>query len=603
MIYKALKKAKTMLYDKRILDKKNSFETYANQSSDNTNIINGLLKNIQYVSNDNIKVQNEVYRDTEFFDTFAEKGKTVFNLIEENFTLEGTKTVGKDILNCPSDNIELLQKRQGILKNITGIDTNPDTHKDFEQLKKTENDILWLFSLKEKNLEDLLNIVYFKYLPTLNDSSHTLTAYNFYRIVMSPIFGIFTPIIFYIIPFFIVILKFKIKISFTNYVRFLVNSLMSSFGTNSKLQWIHKVSMILSAFFYFQGIFNSIELSRTLQKINSHIIEKFNGVVTFLKCSQNIISKYWTKDIVGSFIESKNIINDEEEFKYIDNLTKIEFSLLKNFGKQLTDYKNVNKDIIQSVLYKIYVLDFLRGTLKFKNSQNMCFTEFTISDTPIINIQGIRHPNIDQDVVIKNDFIYNGKNIIITGPNAGGKSTFIKSLLINLLLSETVTISAADTCTLTPFNEISSQINVPDTKGYESLFEAEMHRCQKNLESLKKKQGGFSFVVMDEIFNSTNPLEGISAAYAIAKKISEYPFCVLVFTTHYIYLTKLGKRTSRFENKKMEVKIENDKIQFLYKLKPGFSKQYIALELLKDNGFDNSVIEEALEIKRTLLCV
>jgi DNA mismatch repair ATPase MutS len=104
---------------------------------------------------------------------------------------------------------------------------------------------------------------------------------------------------------------------------------------------------------------------------------------------------------------------------------------------------------------------------------------------------------------------------------------------------------------------------------------------------------------MDEIFNSTNPVEGISAAYAIVKKISEYTNCILIFTTHYVYLTKLAK-TNRFINYKMNVIIENNIINFPYKLVKGFSKQYIALELLKQNGFDEKIINDAIEIKNKL---
>jgi DNA mismatch repair ATPase MutS len=107
---------------------------------------------------------------------------------------------------------------------------------------------------------------------------------------------------------------------------------------------------------------------------------------------------------------------------------------------------------------------------------------------------------------------------------------------------------------------------------------------------------------MDEIFNSTNPVEGIAGAYAIAKKMSEYPNCVLLFTTHYIYLTKL-KRTGNFTNYRMNIvrDPQTNEIQYPYILSRGISKQYIALDLLKKNGFDEDVIAEALLIKDKLI--
>jgi DNA mismatch repair protein MutS len=211
---------------------------------------------------------------------------------------------------------------------------------------------------------------------------------------------------------------------------------------------------------------------------------------------------------------------------------------------------------------------------------------------------------LDYDKVVKNDiFLDNEKpNAILTGPNAGGKSTFVKSLLINALLAQTVGISVASHAEVTPFSVISSQINIPDCKGYESLFEAEMYRCKNKLDLLQKHTGDSKCLfVMDEIFNSTNPVEGIAGAYAIAKKISEHTNCILVFTTHYVYLTKLRK-TGRFGNLKMNVERTTDgQISYPYKLSKGVSKQYIALDLLKKNGFDEDIITQAVSIKDRLV--
>ena len=107
---------------------------------------------------------------------------------------------------------------------------------------------------------------------------------------------------------------------------------------------------------------------------------------------------------------------------------------------------------------------------------------------------------------------------------------------------------------------------------------------------------------MDEIFSSTNPVEGISGAYAVAKKISQDQGAMLLFTTHFVYLTKLAKKVpDRFINYKMNVtRNENGDIEFPYKLESGISKQFVALELLKKSGYDADVIEEALNMKEYL---
>jgi DNA mismatch repair ATPase MutS len=116
---------------------------------------------------------------------------------------------------------------------------------------------------------------------------------------------------------------------------------------------------------------------------------------------------------------------------------------------------------------------------------------------------------------------------------------------------------------------------------------------------LRNNEGKLSLFIMDEIFNSTNPVEGIAGAYAIAKKMSEYSGCVLLFTTHYIYLTKLHK-LGRFTNYKMNIVRKDGDITYPYKLSKGISKQYIALDLLGKNGFDQDIITEAVAIKDKL---
>jgi len=139
---------------------------------------------------------------------------------------------------------------------------------------------------------------------------------------------------------------------------------------------------------------------------------------------------------------------------------------------------------------------------------------------------------------------------------------------------------------------------VPDCKGSESLFEAEMMRSKESLDAVES--GGDAIVFMDEIFNSTNPVEGIAGAYAIAKKLSEK--CKVMITTHFLYLTKLAK-TSPYKLLKMNVQeaTEAGKVSYPYRVAPGISRQYIALTLLKERGFDEALLNDAIEIKNKLM--
>jgi DNA mismatch repair protein MutS len=218
----------------------------------------------------------------------------------------------------------------------------------------------------------------------------------------------------------------------------------------------------------------------------------------------------------------------------------------------------------------------------------------------VYRCEDVWHPSLDEVKRINNNVVLD-KSMILTGPNAGGKSTMIKSILLSILLAQTITVSNCTSLDLSPIYFINSQMNIPDCKGKESLFEAEMYRSKKNIDILPTLDKP-SIIFMDEIFNSTNPVEGIAGAYAIIKNIASYPLTLAVVTTHFLYLTKLAKEFPNvFKNYKMNVVEENNTITYPYKLTRGISKQYIAIELLKQNGFNEAIISDALAIKKLLL--
>ena len=131
-----------------------------------------------------------------------------------------------------------------------------------------------------------------------------------------------------------------------------------------------------------------------------------------------------------------------------------------------------------------------------------------------------------------------------------------------------------------------------------------MIRSKEYIEKIKeldKKQ--FSFIVLDEIFSSTNYVEGFSGAYSILKNLCKYKNTLFIVTTHYTDLNILEKDTKkRIMNYKFSVDYDKaNNIQFNYQLEKGVSYQYIALDLLKNNGFDKDIINDALDISKKVV--
>lgn len=579
-------------------------------SSCNDSLVDKLLETTNSTKDHLCRIGGDVYHDVEFFHPFHEKNaSTVFDQIN-NCSLKGGTKLLKKILQHPTHDSYTLQKRKDVLQALE-VFMNDDILQRFQKLKELEKDVLWVFDDIDQNLKDLYDMVMFRFcmFKPLNKYPHALTTFNLYRIIVSPLIGILSPIVYFVIPYLILAIRFKLKVPFKVYIKILFETLMTSDsllmgGGNYKTMRV--ISYAFSMIFYFQGILNSVEISKTLHKVSKHLVEKTNSVVRFLKISQQLIHMLWNQDMALHFLSSNVLEMQEKEDVYLQTLTEVPYEWTSNFGKQIHTYMTFNKPVIQSILTKVYTLDALFSVLQFKNVHNANYADIIeFSSKPQLHIQGMFHPCIDPSKVVRNDLSMQDDNMIITGPNAGGKSTFIKSVIINVLLNQTITITNGTNTRFTPFYDLHSQINIPDSKGYESLFEAEMYRCKEKLDLLKQSESKdnipkFALYVMDEIFNSTNPVEGIAGAYAIAKKIADYPHCLLVFTTHYVYLTKLEK-TRRFKNYSMNiVRNEEGEITYPYKLCSGLSRQYIALELLKKNGFDQDIIDEAIQVKKKL---
>jgi len=302
-----------------------------------------------------------------------------------------------------------------------------------------------------------------------------------------------------------------------------------------------------------------------------------------------------------------------EERKYIQSLPRkidLEYQfktcgLHTSMGTLVHTFTTLRENgaIIKSIMTKTRILDALYAFAALPKDKYV-YTEFVRdAQYPLCIMKDVKHPVLSNPVGNNVSINRDAPQMIITGPNAGGKSTMVKTILINILLSQTIGMAYCRHMTLVPYHCIHTQMNIPDEKGHASLFEAEMHRCKEKLDILQRlSEHHKALFVMDEIFNSTNYVEGVSGAYAIIKRLGTTPSrnTTVIFTTHYGYLTSLETMHPRcFINYRMNVQTSPDFL-FPYKLEKGISQQYIALELLKRNGFHNEIVEDALTIKKSV---
>ena len=270
----------------------------------------------------------------------------------------------------------------------------------------------------------------------------------------------------------------------------------------------------------------------------------------------------------------------------ITHITKIG-NILKCFYELYTNikYKEALKYSIDLEYYLLNIKNIQDNIL----NKNLNFCKFTNS---ITSFSGSYFASLINEKPIKNDYKLD-KQILITGPNAAGKTTILKTTLFNIILSQQIGIGCYKSANINIYKYIHSYINIPDTSQRDSLFQAEARRCKEILDSLSNSNSiDRHFCIFDEIYSGTNPSEAIASAYSFLSFIAKYKNLDYILTTHYISLCKLLEKNKNITNKQMKILNNNS----TYKLKNGISNIKGGIKVLKELNYDEVIIKGANEI-------
>jgi DNA mismatch repair ATPase MutS len=192
---------------------------------------------------------------------------------------------------------------------------------------------------------------------------------------------------------------------------------------------------------------------------------------------------------------------------------------------------------------------------------------------------------------VKND-IQISKNMIITGPNASGKTTVLKSTLINIILSQQFGCGFYDSATIYPYKYIHCYLNIPDTSGRDSLFQAESRRCKEILDIIQEFKDDTHICIFDELFSGTNHTEAIISATAFMNYLVKFKTVSCLLTTHFIKVCKKLNKNKNITNFNMHtLKTNTNKNIHTYLLKEGISEVKGGLQVLHDLKFPTEILE------------
>ena len=504
------------------------------------------------------------------------------------------------ILKSPSSDKDIILKRQDLIRTVCNKFTEK-TDEELKGIKDSINDALWFYKSKNEHSDYIYSMMYFNnnYLKFLNNYEPFLTVSNAYKIIISPIMCAISPLVYIIVPFILmkfmgisIPIKLFIKIMWEQSSMISIPFIKNEF-LKTAIKWFSKA---LSVFFYFQNIYYTYRESKITVGIANFFQKKLENIKSLLRMNTSLKENF---DVV--------IEKDDVGFNRIENggIYNGTYSIISNKGVILKDFYEFmdNKRDFLKVLNNIAFIDCYFGIAKMIREKSYFHIPRVLdSSVPLLKLEGVWHPAVQREKNVKNSIDFNEKtrNYILTGPNAAGKSTFIKSVFLNIYLAQTMGISNSEKMEFTPFSYFLTGIRNQDSQGYESLFESEVHKIRDYFNVIKKFKG-FTFSILDEIFTSTNFNEGYSAANGMCHTIGKMKNSLHIVATHYTNLHKIEKKADLgFKNIRFSVKFEGSSILFPYKLEDGYSKQFIALQLMMNKKCDGEFIENCLNCLKDL---
>ncbi len=267
-------------------------------------------------------------------------------------------------------------------------------------------------------------------------------------------------------------------------------------------------------------------------------------------------------------------------FDYISGAFMIDYIIYDVILKEMIKYREEYMELYDFV----GDIDCAIAVLSFRKSLDRCCIP-VITDKRRFELKDCVHPAVKD--AVPNDFSYSS-NVILTGSNASGKSTFIKTAAINLILGQTINTCTAEYAVIPECSVMTSMAVRDDVLSGESYYIREIKYLKRMTEAVNEKR--LMFFAIDEILKGTNTRERIAASKAVLKYFSDKN-CILMVATHDTELA--GAFDNSFENYYFTENFIDGDISFDYKLHRGISKTTNAIRLLELIGFPDEIIKNA----------
>jgi len=421
----------------------------------------------------------------------------------------------------------------------------------------------------------------------LNESPMWLEAANLWKVWLLPAVSILIPLIIVVLPYVIIRMTTQADLSIPEYWELLQHILkqqggqgnmisgmlvppwVSTGGTTSQvaqrwLQWG------LSIFMFGSSIWQQVTLSQHLHTITqdmrkrgAHIWELQNIWKELSSMTGPVITKYMDLPDNEDLPEDENTLGI---FGYTWNRPHVLMGLTKNIG----------------------ILDVM---ITCCTLPHIGFPTYVEGPETRLHIENFYHPHLVKEKRVINTIdLCTDKttHALVTGPNRGGKSTSLKAILANVITAQSLGFCFARRMKITPFHQIHTALSPSDTLGRLSLFEAEIEFAKEILENLDlAKERGKALLVMDEIFHSTNAIDGEEASRIFLDKVYAASGHASLISTHYTKLPESYAKGMLCQALCLQAtphRENPDQLNYTYKMRKGINSLSSVREILKERG-------------------
>ena len=279
-----------------------------------------------------------------------------------------------------------------------------------------------------------------------------------------------------------------------------------------------------------------------------------------------------------------------------DKIVALEYEIFV----QLREYMKKDVHLIQDVAGVIAQIDVYQS-LASKASQNS-YVRPVFNQEHRLHIVNGRHAVIEQ-VISRQNYVPNDIDmsqdqsiLLITGPNMGGKSTYMRQIALSVIMAQIGSFVPADEAHMPVFDQIFTRIGASDDLiSGQSTFMVEMLEANNALRYATKD----SLIIFDEIGRGTATFDGMAIAQSIIEYIASSIQCITLFSTHYHELTMMDD-SFHIQNVHASASIEDDHIVFLYKIKPGRSHRSYGINVAQLAKLPDEVIQRSQVILESL---